>query len=202
MPLVIDIFTGFEGLLGEDDILQTLQSGEQCIQAVFGIGMAEVGEQTLHLREAVVDRPQYLRLQLLDAEVVFLVEQLVHPDQQLEPSYLARLDIRLEGQEFADGLVVFQQDVLDPIDAHGLPEAFGQNELVVDEFAGAVHLAVHLLRNIGDKEGLVTSPPELKDRLYKIDDEIRTLHMSLLAQKMDQQILALMDFIQFGRNIA
>ena len=60
----------------------------------------------------------------------------------------------------------------------------------------------HLIRQVVAEIGFIQGNPEGKNGLDKADNQVTRLHMGLFTQKMDEYILALVDLIELGGNIA
>ncbi len=54
---------------------------------------------------------------------------------------------------------------------------------------------------VGGQYLFVSCAPEEDDRFNKGDDQIAGLHVALLAEKVDQLVAALVDFIKLGGDL-
>ena len=61
-------------------------------------------------------------------------------------------------------------------------------------FFGAGQVFAQIIAVQGDPEG--------KNGLDEADDQVARFHMGLFAQEVDQDVLALVDFVEFGGHVA
>ena len=202
MPLVVDLLLGLELLLAEDHPAQVLELAEQGVQAVEGVVLAQHLEQPGQFREAVVHRVLQLGVDLRQTEVVLEVEQLVHPHQQGEAPPLDRVEILLGVQVGLALVVVPGEDLVHAGEAQVPADALRQPVLVVDKGPVDSHLVEHLVGQVFAQVALVQGDPEGEDALDEADDQVARLHVRLLAQEVDERILALVDLVEFGGHVA
>ena len=116
VAFVVDILLGLEGFRALDGFLELLQGVEQGLQALEGVADLQIAQQLLHLRKAAVGGKMQLMPDLLHPQVVLLVAEPVHLDQQGEAADLFGLESLLGGQPGVAAAVVPGQQLLDLLD--------------------------------------------------------------------------------------
>jgi len=202
MALVINFLAGLEPLVGQDVLAQLLQSVEDRFDNPFDITLIEFLQQLLHLREAFPGRLQQLGTKFLEAEIILFVEQLKHAGQQRVPSPFLLTAVRLSIEKPLQVLLADMEQVVDLGQIELLDDPLGQHHLFVDERPPGLDPAVDFRRQVRQQHVLVSGPPEREDHPDKVDDQVGTLDMALLSQKMDEHVLAAMGLIQCGRHVA
>ncbi len=126
----------------------------------------------------------------------------MHPHQQGEAPPLDRVEILLGVQVGLALVVVPGEDLVHAGEAQVPADALRQPVLVVDKRPVDGHLVEHLVGQVFAQVALVQGDPEGEDALDEADDQVARLHVRLLAQEVDERILALVDLVEFGGHVA
>src|SRR5665648_756364 len=121
------------------------------------------------------------------------MQQFEHLHQQIKAPPLRYRQIGLCLQILLPLLELPGEEIIHGLEVKLLTDPLGQNMLVINEGSGAYDLRIDFFGQEREQRFLVPGLPEEEDGLDKTDDEIGALHMTLLAQKMNEHIMPLMD---------
>ena len=131
-----------------------------------------------------------------------MMQELEHFDQQFKTASLCKGDILLALQIYFPVFYFPLQDMLGASKFELIADAVCQGMLFVDEWSCCVYLVIDFIGKKGAEHFFVSIQPEGENSLDKVDDKVAGLDMALLPQEMNKHVPAVMQFIQFGRNIA
>ena len=201
MTLIVDLLLGFKDLITENSAVELFQVGEQAIQTAIGITAFQYFQQIFHLRKTALGSLAQLVAQFLHSQIILVVEQLEHLHKQLKTAQFISGNIGLPPKVQCPFLYVPGQNIVHGMELQLISDTEGQDVLFINKGSADFDLTDDILGHIGAKMTLVQGEPKGKDPLDKTDNQVGGFHMGLLAEKMDQHIMAFMQLVQFGGDI-
>ncbi len=108
--------------------------GQQGIKALVGIADLQVCQQLLHFRETAVDRLSELMAHFLEAEIIFVKKQLVHPHQLVKTDLFCLGNILLLFQVSGTWLILPFLQVGDLFHARQFKDPMHELMHIIDEY--------------------------------------------------------------------